>query len=860
MKRRYSAAILAVAFALGAFAAWAQVAPVAPPKNAQGAYELSKPEHLLYMGENFGKAEVPRDGRYVLVADIDMDGVKGYVPIAKDKENCFYGVFDGQNHVIRNFVIERKGKKYVGLFGYVGNEDQLGVVKNLGLVNIDVTGTQNVAGIVGVTYGTIQNCFVTGKIRDDKGSNAGTVGGIAGKNKEGEGGLIGLIKDCYAVVDIEGQFNVGGLAGMEDGGGIIESSYAAGTVVARDANGACGGIVGSFNAGQVVRNCAALNTKLVGKKDTDKIVGQLYDESGAQVTGNIAWDAMAVVGNEPVEQPVKWAEKSAAEIQAKDTFVKMGWDFKGAWGWQGSDAAGYPVLKSFSAKDQERKVDYSFDAAVVMLPVATAKAKADIAVEARVIASKPPKSVELWYGETADGKAFTKKVAMAKGKGDAYAAKIPGAAKGPVYYFVKVVSASGAEINKPYELSAPVAVAIDDGTVYGEPVEVVISLGERQTSIGINWMTIPSIKDSYVYYARKEGFDGRFKEAKGASSLVAVTAGFKERMSHKVTLSDLEPGATYVYRVGDGKGFQSWQYEFTAPPDPKKVDGFSFLFMSDPQSVSIKDYESLRFCYDFGLTLVDQPAFALLTGDITQDGYKQSQWSCFFQSVGDKLTRIPFMPAMGNHDYKGDPRYLTFKSRFNTPANGPGGDLDGTAYWFEYGDAFFAVLNTEAVPIAAIKTNLEKELAWLEGAVRKTTKKWKIVAFHAGPYSSNHDGTPIKDIAAARLEAMKIDLVLTGHDHLYLRTSMKGDQKVKPGEGTTYVTGGTVGNKYYNWLERSKPFTEVKADEFDRQIVNVVLVNDEKIAFWSMQREDPKKTTFKELDYFEIPAPLSAKP
>ena len=859
MKKRLSSLAFALVFALvlGGLA-WAELALVPPPKDTQGRFEISTPANIMYMSANYGSPTVPRNGSYVLTADIDMAGVLGYVPMAKDKDNGFIGVLDGQGHVIRNLVIDRPGKKYVSFFGYAGNEDQLAVIRNIGFVNIKATGTQNVGGIVGVSYGTIENCFVIGRLVDDGGSNANTVGGIVGKNKEGEAAIVGVIRNCYAVTDIEGSFNLGGIAGQEDGGGIIDSCYAAGTIKARNANGAVGGLVGAFNAGQIVRNSVAMDRSIAGKRDTDKIAGQLYDESGNQVTGNLAWEAMAILGNEPVDQPIKWSDISAADLQRKSTYVALGWDFAKFWSWQGTESQGYPVLRAFSAKDQERKVDFSFDAAILSRPVKTAKVSAPIVVDARVLSPKAVKSVDLWYGPSPDGKAMTSKVAMARGKGDSWSGRIPGVAKGPVYYYIKAVTEGGTEITKPYDISQPVAVSIDDGTVYGEPVEIVLSLGEKQTSMSFNWMTIPGIKDSFIQYAKKDGFKGRFTERKGTSSIVAVTPGFNERMSHKVTIDNLEPGADYVYRVGDGRSFMSWQYEFTAPPDPKKVDGFSFLFMSDPQSVSLADYASLKFTYDYALTQVDKPAFALMTGDITQDGYKASQWSCFFESIQDRLASIPFMPALGNHDYKGDPKYLTFKSRFDTPANGVGGDLGGTNYWFEYGDAFIAVLNTEAVPSAAIKPNLEKQLDWLDAAIKKTSKKWKIVAFHAGPYSSNHDGTPIMNIAAARLEAMKVDLVLNGHDHLYLRTTMDGSAKVDPGQGTTYVTGGTVGNKFYNWLERSKPYTEVKSDIFDCQVVNIVLVTEEKISFWSMQREDPKKTGFRMIDYFEIPKARSA--
>src|SRR4051794_14727194 len=68
----------------------------APVINAQGQYEISTPGQFMYMSKNFGKKDIPRNGKYILTADIDMAGINGFVAMGKDKDNGFRGVFDGQ--------------------------------------------------------------------------------------------------------------------------------------------------------------------------------------------------------------------------------------------------------------------------------------------------------------------------------------------------------------------------------------------------------------------------------------------------------------------------------------------------------------------------------------------------------------------------------------------------------------------------------------------------------------------------------------------------------------------------------------------------------------------------------------------
>jgi len=129
--------------------------------------------------------------------------------------------------------------------------------------------------------------------------------------------------------------------------------------------------------------------------------------------------------------------------------------------------------------------------------------------------------------------------------------------------------------------------------------------------------------------------------------------------------------------------------------------------------------------------------------------------------------------------------------------------------------------------------------------------------FHEGPYTSNHDPAYIRSLLIKDIDEMGIDLVLSGHDHLYLRTTMREDEKAPIGEGTTYVTGGTCGNKFYEYKDYADRWTEIKADDFDRQIVNFVTISKDHIEFRSMQRTSPKEKAFKLLDSFRIEKSLS---
>lgn len=854
-------AIVLIGPAAPAFAKEAEVARGTPPpyNAATGRYEVSTADHLLYLSGDW-KEGAPRDGDYVLLNDIDMAGVEDFQPIASNKKRGYLGTFDGQYHAIRNLKIEYL-KKYVGLFGYVGNENEQAYIKNLALLDCDIVGKQNVGGIVGVCYGTVLNCIVTGTVRVDRNeSNAHTAGGIAGKVKEGEGPIIGHVENCYTDCAMIAPYDVGGIAGIQDGGGYIGKCYTAGTVEADGKGHSGGGIVGSFNAGEYLTQCVAAQNTITGARNMDKIVGQLADEPGSNIKDNLVWEGMLLAGNEPAEHPHNptYTEVSAAALAQKATYTDLGWDFEKDWQWIGDESNGYPVLKGF-AEGIVAPPKYAFEGMrVIHQQVNRAAQDAGALITARVAADGEVKGVQVYYGRTPDGTAFTEKADMVK-EGDVYQATLPTDTPGMLYYYIKAETDTGSA-TKPYDNTECYGLYIDDGSVPGEPEQISVTVGEKQGTLRFNWLTAPEVTDTVLQY-RVKG-DEEWTTVRGEGSVICVTKGWKERYSHRAVSGELPPDAQILYRVGDGKAFMSAEHEIKAPA-PKENDSFTFLFVSDPQSVTEEDYASFKHSMDYALT-VAKPEFTLIAGDMTQNGYKSGEWNACFNVMQDFFAANPVIVLAGNHEMKGDWGFISYAGRFNMPGGASGTSFDHTIGCFEYGNACIVAINTEVTPPDAKPDILAKQLAWAKQCFEQSGKKWRILAAHAGPYTSNHPGGEVKPYLIDAVDDMKVDLFLNGHDHIYIRGSVKADHKVSIGEGTMYITAGTVGNKYYEYLHSSDPYTDVYADDEDQQIFSVITVSKDEITGTAYQRAPMDEKTqeidwnsWKVIDQYTIPHPLT---
>lgn len=170
---------------------------------------------------------------------------KGFVPIGNE-EPYFNGTYDGQGHTITGLYINLPKAEWVGLFCRTGEN---AILENMELENVDVTGLNDVGGVVGLHYG---------KIKDIKVSSGQVTGTNQGSTNDNIGGLVGSshgdILGSSSGVDVNAKGNhIGGLAGYTDENTEVKDSYATGDVTGEGKE--VGGLVGD-NHGAVI-NCYA---------------------------------------------------------------------------------------------------------------------------------------------------------------------------------------------------------------------------------------------------------------------------------------------------------------------------------------------------------------------------------------------------------------------------------------------------------------------------------------------------------------------------------------------------------------------------------------------------------------------------
>ena len=214
--------------------------------ESNGSYTVYNADGLLNIAElvNGGKTDI----NITLDKDIDLTG-KGWTPIGTNYENRYKGTFDGRGHTIKGLTVTTNDQ-FVGLFGYL---DRAGTVKNVVMEGIQITSNHvlmsgNTGGVVGYSWGTIENCSVSGSV-----SGTVYVGGVVGAQIDGS------ITGCSSSATVKGMVDVGGVAGQTNGGATLTACYATGNVIieidpVKNISG--GGLVG-FNGGNGVRACYA---------------------------------------------------------------------------------------------------------------------------------------------------------------------------------------------------------------------------------------------------------------------------------------------------------------------------------------------------------------------------------------------------------------------------------------------------------------------------------------------------------------------------------------------------------------------------------------------------------------------------
>lgn len=402
--------------------------------------------------------------------------------------------------------------------------------------------------------------------------------------------------------------------------------------------------------------------------------------------------------------------------------------------------------------------------------------------------------------------------------------------------------------------------------------EITVANGKQPSMLTTNFGSDPATQRHFTYFTDRRVTDGAIQytadleNKTGVTTKDAATAiygttkplidlgiwcqtGYVELSRHTVELTGLTPDTTYAYRAGSpDKGYWSEWHTFTTAAEN---GGFEVLVASDLQSSTASAYQRIDSVYRE--VLASQFAggldFLINPGDVVDNSRNLSHFRWFIDSSADIYANYPMVVAPGNHDekhfeldkashaeYYGVSQdavvteYNYLWSHYNLVLTESQKQQSGFYYSFDYSGVHFVVLNTndivtEKVGDAKVSKLGQTQFNWLVADLAASDAKYKVVIMHKSLYSEGSHSYD-NDVMGMRAQLTPVfaeygvNLVLAGHDHVYnetfyldangkkVRTNANKKNEISDA-GTLYVTMGTLGEKFYNYVDNPDVPTNV---------------------------------------------------
>jgi len=284
---------------------------------------------------------------------------------------------------------------------------------------------------------------------------------------------------------------------------------------------------------------------------------------------------------------------------------------------------------------------------------------------------------------------------------------------------------------------------------------------------------------------------------------------------HAITLTDLTPGTRYSYSVRVGSSSKLAAF-ITAPRDDSDTP-FRFLVYGDNRSDDAAHAAVVRAMVPVA------SEFIVHTGDFVENGASTAQWQKFFEIEAPLLTTRCLFSCVGNHELT-DGAGIQY-ARYFGPTDPPTGEptakkpehLNGT---FRWGNTRFFLLN------GMVSFDGTPDRAWLENALSAADAepglRWRIVVVHHGPWSSGPHGNNkrLHDAGIPALfKAHKVDMVISGHDHIYERGWADGIGYIVSGGGGAPVYKVKAPIPESRKVEPVRHFVEVAVSRVSLQVI-----------------------------------------
>lgn len=235
------------------------------------------------------------------------------------------------------------------------------------------------------------------------------------------------------------------------------------------------------------------------------------------------------------------------------------------------------------------------------------------------------------------------------------------------------------------------------------------------------------------------------------------------------SIKGLAPATVYCYAIEDGAGKELYgRVGFRTAPD--KEGPTKFVVLGDTGDGS---EDQLALAAQIDTVPFD---FMLHVGDIAYSTGTTAEFDTnYFDVYGELLQHFAMFPVPGNHEYRsGDA--AAYRALFDLPNN-------ERWYSFDWGTVHFVALDTEQLG--------SKQSQWLEHDLKSNRSTWTVAYLHKAPFSSGWHGSDddVRETFAPVFAKYDVDVVFSGHDHHYERTS--------PQDGVVYfVTGGGGAGTY----------------------------------------------------------------
>lgn len=256
------------------------------PKTENGVYQIGTAAELAWFADAVNGGQKAISGK--LTANINLNG-KAWTAFGKydyklEGKSGFAGTLDGDRHIVSGL------KSTEGLVSCLSSA---GTVKNLTVIGT-VSGSSHVGGIAATSYGAVENCLFDGTVTTSSGSaSAGGIVGRAQKGNRivncvntGDikntcayynstlniGGIVGYtygtVENCYSTGNVSARADrgtnkgIGGIAGQVYASAVLRNCYVTGTVTGPEAG--ISPVVNLVAAGAKVENCYYLHAAGTG--------------------------------------------------------------------------------------------------------------------------------------------------------------------------------------------------------------------------------------------------------------------------------------------------------------------------------------------------------------------------------------------------------------------------------------------------------------------------------------------------------------------------------------------------------------------------------------------------------------------